>query len=96
MKHTSGEWTTEIKDKNQYEGALVFDSKGRLICDCNIMISPKEDIANAKLIAAAPDLLSALTEAPVLSQYNDAEKFIEAYEKWRDEIKLPAIKKATT
>jgi hypothetical protein len=27
--------------------------------------------------------------------YNNAESFIEAYERWRDNIKSPAIKKAT-
>ena len=53
-----------------------------------------EKKANAKLIAAAPELLEALNEAPIVSMFSKAEDFITAYEKWRDKIKIPAIAKA--
>lgn len=41
------------------------------------------------------DMLYALDEAPILSKYNKAEDFIEAYEQWRDNFKIPASKAAT-
>lgn len=53
MKHTKGEWITEL--------ANVM-TKDRLIANCigNGVSITEEDKANAKLIAAAPELLVAL------------------------------------
>ena len=51
-----------------------------------------EKKANGKLIAAAPDLLEALIEAPIVSRFSKAEDFISAYEQWRDKYKTPALK----
>lgn len=48
-----------------------------------------------KRAAACNELLEALQDAPIVSKYNNAEEFIEAYEQWRDGKKMAAIKKAT-
>lgn len=47
-----------------------------------------------RLEAINKELLEALDSAPFTSKYNSAETFIEAYEKWRDDIKIPAVQKA--
>jgi hypothetical protein len=88
MEYTQGEW--KVFEDNGKIGfhTVNIDAKTRI---CAV----ESGLANAKLIAAAPNMYDALMNAPILSKYNDAEKFIEAYEKWRDEIKLHAIKKAT-
>ena len=39
-------------------------------------------------------MLEALNNTPIVSMFSNAEHFITAYEKWRDEYKTPAIKKA--
>lgn len=56
-KHTSGPWDTQ--------GGYVYDSEGRIVCnphDCleelGSRISGREREANARLIAAAPELLN--------------------------------------
>jgi hypothetical protein len=62
-KHTPGPWTLSayypnrvIGDRNDGEGRYVAD------CHCNGLNGAEqpEDAANARLIAAAPDLLEAL------------------------------------
>lgn len=58
----------------------LTDGKGR----CSVPI----------LIAAAPDLLEALRQAPIVSKFSTAEDFITAFEAWRDQYKLPAITNA--
>lgn len=55
--------------------------------------------ANARLIAAAPDLLGALGSAPVLSKYHgvtgfDLDDFVHDYEAWMNQRRA-AIAKAT-
>lgn len=86
-KHTPGPWTTEIDNKELYGGNLVFDANHNMICDCNIMISESQDKANAKLIAAAPELFEALqacllliTEAGI-SNWTDMPKVVNAIKK---------------
>lgn len=56
IKYTQGEWTVE--------GSNVLTNE-RLIANClgNGINITDEDRANAKLIAAAPDMLKALTKA---------------------------------
>jgi hypothetical protein len=55
-KHTQGEWETQ--------GTAVF-SNNKLVANCvsDGIHFTEEDKANAKLIAAAPELLEALIEA---------------------------------
>ena len=60
-KHTAGPWSVD------YEGPAhlsIEDSAGRVLAFCNLQSEDgDEDEANARLIAAAPDLLQALKNA---------------------------------
>lgn len=56
-KHTQGEWAIEVQ--NQYQ--LAIATKTQAICF--IPKAAKNSEANAKLIAAAPDLLKACISA---------------------------------
>jgi hypothetical protein len=55
--HTPGPW--KLSEKNP---DAVISSVGNYVADCgaSMIIPPAEQAANARLIAAAPDLLSAL------------------------------------
>lgn len=59
-------------------------------------ISEKQNEANARLIAAAPDLVNALENAPVkrMGVETDAQ-FIERYKAWYRDLRYEALKKAT-
>lgn len=63
-KHTPGSWVTE---ENQHGECHVMDEFGIAIADMAVDYSSikkiKEHEANARLIAAAPDLLAMLVEA---------------------------------
>ena len=66
-KHTKGEWDLAdngMDDKHQFS-VVAYNSDGcRLIADTYLNRKNKEESeANAKLIAAAPDLLDALQSA---------------------------------
>jgi len=57
----------------------------------------EETVANARLIAAAPDLAEALGDAPVLSKYHglhgfEVERFIADYESWRTRARAALAK----
>lgn len=55
VKHTPGPWDiSEYKDGH----AFVFDPDMGFVC--NVMTGSSEGVANARLIAAAPDMLKAL------------------------------------
>ena len=59
--HTPGPWEVRLLD-------MVYSKAGRLIADCECEQSRpsapvSEDLANARLIAAAPDMLEALQNA---------------------------------
>ena len=56
MKHTKGEW--EIDQTTLYRGEeMIKDEAGKYICGITNRSNQKETEANAKLIAAAPELL---------------------------------------
>lgn len=64
-KHTPGPWSMCLSRSNA--AFLVRDTENRLVCDMSWHSSSRqhyplrdESAANARLIAAAPDLLSAL------------------------------------
>ena len=84
-KHTPGPWSigdsTIVYDDNGYEIAFIYKNE-------NIEHAP----ANAKLIAAAPELLAALqyVEEHRKNGYMRGDQF-----KFMDKIILPAIAKAT-
>lgn len=60
MKHTTGPWHTEI-DKYGDE-IMVYAHPNKFICKAIGSSSMPVNIANAKLIAAAPDLFEALVD----------------------------------
>lgn len=62
--HTPGPWTDISEGQAPQDGdrAVVSDARGRAICQC----SQRNSVANARLIAAAPSLLEAATEALAL------------------------------
>ena len=71
-KHTPGPWETgDVKNGKPCKGdpCRVFcdDQLGSMVADCDgsqvFLIKPAQKRANARLIAAAPDLLAALREA---------------------------------
>lgn len=96
MNHTEGEWVAisnghylEVKQKENQVGG---------ICSCvftnvedSIPTSETENVANAKLIAAAPDMLKALID---FNETVDTANF-EQIKRIYDQAKK-AIKKATT
>jgi len=62
MSYTKGPWTISCDEVK--EGRLVYGPDAHLVADChNIRVRTKEEEqANARLIAAAPELLEALQE----------------------------------
>jgi hypothetical protein len=66
--HTPGPWTDESGDGSKWG---VFDADGRAVALAQQIVSLRVDVyqaertANARLIAAAPDLLAALVECVV-------------------------------
>ena len=56
--HTPGPWRQD--DSRMGFGSRVWDAEGSRVCDVdNDLREPHENAANARLIAAAPDLLEA-------------------------------------
>lgn len=64
--HTPGPWATKEGDRSRREMSLIAKACdadfiiGYAICEAQNKEQREEDLANARLIAAAPDLLSAL------------------------------------
>jgi hypothetical protein len=93
-KHTPGPWTTGdlFKDLPGYE---ICEQGGIRIAEVDAeMVAHEQAVADAKLIAAAPDLLAALDEllfvAGAHQRFNVIERFGRACEQAR-----MALKKAT-
>lgn len=57
MKHTNGPWTIKVSEV-QLDHTRVISEHGTLICQ--LVMSPKTDEANARLIASAPEMFNAL------------------------------------
>ena len=96
MKHTQGEWKVKLwpdKDLGFVATSIetVPESNKFSICDV-YGNNTKEQQANAKLIAAAPDLLNALNELrlKIGNLYPTDKRFRAEYKK-----AMAAIKKAT-
>ena len=71
-QHTPGPWNVGDDSPNDYEGPII-DTRDRAVAVITIdheTESTPEDRANARLIAAAPELLAALIE---LEQFTDHE-----------------------
>ena len=98
---TKGDW--KIIDKSEMDGIEIgIDNKDGTKCplanvkwygedDCNA----EEDEANARLIAAAPDLLEALKNAPIKMFGESAEQFCNVYDSWLRTDRQVALAKAT-
>jgi hypothetical protein len=56
--HTKSPWHVG----KRYPAGAVYDEKGAEICAFSDLLHPAEVAANARLIAAAPDLLRALQD----------------------------------
>lgn len=68
MIHTPGKWNTDPDCEHE----TVVDEHGNLIADCAIFgleRGQEENQANARLIAAAPDLLEALNACRIELMY---------------------------
>lgn len=68
-KHTSGPWTHHPEDN------IILDASGRRLIEWqarSVSVSVEERDANARLIAAAPELLEALEEAVDLAWIEDS------------------------
>lgn len=81
MSHTPGPWLTDIENPVTDIKATGFlevldDANGTLaFVNCESMPPSKEDFANARLIAAAPELLAAVEDLlDVLDMETDAQK----------------------
>lgn len=98
-KFTKGEWKTTIADCSDYLlCAVISESEDRVICHTTVdnKMSKEEQKANAKLIAAAPEMFNALEELLAqVKQFTDGNIGEQDY--FRDEISnaKKAIKKAT-
>lgn len=105
-KHTPGPWTMRLSDNatpfilhggNAY--LYDIDDLDHLICVMPAKIMRDfNSFANAKLIAAAPEMLDALNDAPVPSKYHGARgfetnRFFADYEAWMEK-RRDAIAKA--
>jgi hypothetical protein len=90
MSHTPGPWTVEGESSNDGEAEVIV-AENRTICwtanswatDSDEEVISREDRANARLIAAAPELLHSL-KAAVESineacHYEDTEECAEAF-----------------
>ncbi len=82
-KHTPGPW--EAAERGEY---LDYGGRSRVIFGDGIRLAVvhhndvPEDEANARLIAAAPDLLAAIRSAPHPLGHSDSRSFIDAYLAW--------------
>ncbi len=84
--HTPGPWTY----KDDFELVVVPKNDPQADAICEITGNPSEQFANARLIAAAPELLEALTDLLYFSEFGTAK----IKEQMRNKAKK-AIQKAT-
>lgn len=87
MSHTPGPWQTGIRLGDDWESVVCLPDRIHEICQCfhrDRSLSGKEECeANARLIAAAPELLAALKMAKrfvhsFLGDFSEEEKQIAA------------------
>ena len=102
-QHTPGPWNVGDDSPNEYEGPTVenIDTVIAVIPIDDINDSSPEERANARLIAAAPDLLAALEQLKALAEEGVIHRNETGKPQWSltDEIKnitRAAITKATS
>ena len=95
-KFTKGEWMLSHRENHMgMYSTEVYDEKGEIVCtrawhEVSTEKRFKTDRdANAKLIAAAPEMFDALNEI-----YEDREAFAHLFESQQDKV-IAALKKAT-
>ena len=81
-QHTSGDWRIG-KRGGKYGVGAIYGPKGEEIAVFSGMLSPDEELANARLMAAAPLLLAALKDMlPIFDAFT------------QDELSLTTIEEA--
>jgi hypothetical protein len=90
-KHTPGPWFTDVADP-AFVNYNIYASDTK-ICTMGIDMGVEEEAANARLIAAAPDMLEALEIA--LSDLEQAQNETDIDFRGSIEIARAAITKAT-
>lgn len=101
--HTPGPWRFEEHPGHSRYYGNIIGSYGRdkqgieniRTITCQLRNGPEEERkANARLIAAAPKLLTALNRFPVRVDSPTDEAFRHATDEWWDMFALPAIREA--
>ena len=93
-KHTAGPWQVNDCDWDRFGKTYWVESEeGQFICEV-VRNSQFREVANAHLIAAAPNMYSALDSAPVLSEPESIESFVTRYIAWFGERREKALAKA--
>jgi hypothetical protein len=62
-------------------------------CQCGgqVWVHITEAGLRATVEQVCAPLVEALKNAPIVSMFDDAEKFVTEYEKWRDAVKIPVV-----
>lgn len=66
-KHTPGPWHVGMKP-----GPIIYGTKGDQVADLRGFLDIEETSANARLIAAAPDLIASFRRVLRMLEINDA------------------------
>lgn len=62
-KHTPGPWVIDTDTSTPNHSTMIRDNQLRQICEINRYLDVKNDLANTRLISAAPEMLEALEDA---------------------------------
>jgi hypothetical protein len=108
-QHTPGPWVVEPRQWDQGASlAIVAPANGFIVAivpfdeDIQIEDSPTADtvrrhpdeIPNANVLAAAPDLLEAINAAPFIQIEENSAQFLKRYIDWWEKHRAPAFSKA--
>lgn len=90
-KHTPGPWHVGIKP-----GPILYGTKGEQIADLRgHWLEDSEHMANVRLIAAAPALLEAVKNVPLMwSEQDNKDVIIARFWDWWETLGKPSIDKA--
>lgn len=98
VKFTPGEW--KLHQDNDENFHITTHPAGDLathistIHDLNRYDRNAEVLANANLIAASPQMYSALKNAPLMIDHDDHDSFVEAYANWFMKYRNTSLAKA--
>lgn len=91
-KHSEEPWNI-ISNDGWHSSPILIESKGEVIATISPIGSVPEQMANAKLFAAAPDLLQALKDC--VERMEELQKHTNYPLAWPRVQAMEAIKKAT-